>query len=49
MWKQWVNLILGLVVVVLAYAGGSMVWYVVLGIVIALLSLWEALGGGKKM
>ncbi len=43
MWKQWVNLILGLVVVVLAYAGGSMVWYVVLGIIIALLALWAAL------
>ncbi len=43
MWKQWVNLILGLLVVVLAYSGGSMVWYVVLGVLIALLSLWEAL------
>lgn len=47
MWKQWVNFILGLLVVVFAYAGGSMVWYVVLGILIALLSLWEALGGKK--
>jgi hypothetical protein len=44
MWKQWVNLILGLLVVVAAYVGGSMVWYVVLGLLIAILSLWEALG-----
>lgn len=43
MWKQWVNLILGLLVVLLAYSGGSATWYVIVGIVIALLALWSAL------
>ena len=43
MWKQWINLILGLVVVLGAYMGMSMTWFVVLGIIIALLALWAAL------
>jgi hypothetical protein len=47
MWKQWVNLVLGLLVVVLAYSSVSAVWYVVVGIVIAILALWAALE--KKM
>ncbi|MGD1003209.1 MAG: hypothetical protein ABR884_01370 [Minisyncoccia bacterium] len=43
MWKQWVNLVLGLLVVVLAYSGAGTVWYVLVGIVIALLALWAVL------
>ena len=43
MWKQWVNLVLGLLVVILAYSGGSVMLYVILGIVIAVLALWSAL------
>ncbi len=43
MWKQWLNFILGLLVIVLAYSGGSMIGYIVLGIVIALVALWAAL------
>lgn len=44
MWKQWVNLILGLSVVVFAYLGGGHTWrFVVVGLLIAVLSLWTAL------
>jgi len=43
MWKQWVNLVLGLLIAVMAYSGGIGMWYVLLGIVIALVALWAAL------
>ncbi len=43
MWKQWVNLILGLLVIAVAYYGASVTWLVVLGILIAIVALWAAL------
>lgn len=43
MWKQWVNLVLGLLVVVVAYTGATPAWLAVLGIIIAILALWAAL------
>jgi len=43
MWKQWVNLILGILVIIVAAYAPSVTWLVVLGIVIALLALWSAL------
>lgn len=42
MWKQWVNFILGLIVLFLAFGSGD-VWDMVLGIVIAILAIWSAL------
>lgn len=44
MWKQWVNLLLGLSVIVLAYMGGGhTLRFVIVGILIAALALWSAL------
>ena len=50
MWQDWVNGILGLVVLVAAFmglTGSSMVWtFAVLGVVIAVVGFWGA--GAKK-
>jgi hypothetical protein len=43
MWKQWMNLILGLAVVVMAYYGAAMGWMLGAGALIALVALWAAL------
>lgn len=44
MWKQWVNLLLGLAVVVMTYMGGGhTLRFVIVGAVIAALALWSAL------
>jgi energy-converting hydrogenase Eha subunit A len=44
MWKQWVNLLLGLAVIVMAYMGGGhTLRFVIVGVLIAVLSLWSAL------
>lgn len=47
MWKQWVNGILGLLVIVLALAQQGSQWlWVVIGLIIAVLAFWSA--GEKK-
>ena len=44
MWKQWVNFLLGLGVIVMAYMGGNHTdRYVAVGAVVAILALWTAL------
>ncbi len=44
MWKQWLNVLLGLAVIVMAYMGGNhTLRFVIAGIVIAVLALWSAL------
>ncbi len=44
MWKQWVNFILGILVVVFAYASsGHTLRFVIAGVLIAVLALWTAL------
>ena len=44
MWKQWINFLLGLAVIAMAYMGGNHVYrYVVAGAVVAILALWAAL------
>ena len=43
MWKQWINVILGLAVAVMAYYGTTMGWIVGTGAIIALIALWSAL------
>lgn len=48
MWKQWVNFILAIVVVIMASTGVAMGWMVAVGIVIALVSLWAALEGSPR-
>ncbi|HUC01692.1 MAG TPA: hypothetical protein VMA75_02195 [Candidatus Paceibacterota bacterium] len=48
MWKQWVNVLLGLLVIVLAYSSGGTMWSAIAGLVVAILALWSALEK-KKM
>ncbi len=43
MWKQWINFIFGLLVILFASMGGSTTWLMILGILIAILALWAAL------
>lgn len=51
MWQHWLNGILGLVVLVVAFmglTGSAMVWtFAILGIIIAILGFWGA--GVKKV
>ncbi len=43
MWKQWVNVILGLAVIVMAYIGGGhVIRFVIAGLLVALLAIWSA-------
>lgn len=45
MWKQWVNFLLGLLVIVFAYVTpGHTIRFAIVGLIIVLLSLWAALG-----
>jgi hypothetical protein len=44
MWKQWVNLLLGLAVVAMTYMGGGhTLRFVIVGLLVAVLALWSAL------
>jgi hypothetical protein len=43
MWKQWVNFILGIAVIVRAYMGGGHTTFIIAGIIIAVLAIWAAL------
>ncbi len=48
MWKQWVNFILGIAVIAMAYMGGNHTTrFVAAGALIAILALWAALGNKK--
>ncbi|MCL4405060.1 hypothetical protein M1295_00555 [Patescibacteria group bacterium] len=42
MWKQWVNVVLGLVEVVAAYMAAAPAVLAIVGLVIAILALWSA-------
>lgn len=49
MWKQWVNFILGIVVIVMAYMGGNHTTrFVVVGALVAIIALWAAFGDKKS-
>ncbi|HVB19756.1 MAG TPA: hypothetical protein VNF51_00495 [Candidatus Paceibacterota bacterium] len=44
MWKQWINVLLGLAVIVLAYMGGDHTTrFVIIGVLVAILAFWSAL------
>jgi len=49
MWQHWLNFVLGLLVVVLAYSAAGTTSFVVVGILVVIFALWGALGSGKKM
>ena len=52
MWQDWINGILGIWVIVIAFlglTGSAFTWTVVVtGVVIAILGFWAAAMGGKK-
>lgn len=43
MWKQWVNVLLGLLVIIFAYMGAGTTWMAIAGLLVAVLALWAAL------
>lgn len=43
MWKQWVNLILGIIIILFAYMGAGATWMVIAGLLVAVIALWAAL------
>ncbi len=45
MWKQYVNLVLGLLVMILAYAGVNIGWIVASGALVMIVSFWAAVEG----
>ncbi|HUC01931.1 MAG TPA: hypothetical protein VMA75_03425 [Candidatus Paceibacterota bacterium] len=47
MWQDWVNFILGIVLIVIAYSAASTTWIAIVGVLIIIFSLWGALGGRK--
>ena len=44
MWQAWVNFILGIVLLVIAYTAMSATWIAVVTVLIIIFSLWDALG-----
>ncbi len=45
MWKQWVNFIVGVIIVIMALTSSmSETYYLIGGIIVAVLSIWAALG-----
>ena len=43
MWKQWVNVVLGILVVFFAFTGLHTIRFVIIGAAIAILTAWSAL------
>ncbi len=44
MWKQWINFIVGVVIVIMALTSStSETYYLIGGIIVAVLSIWAAL------
>lgn len=43
MWKEWINALLGLFVVVLGFSQSISPWIVIAGLVVLILSVWELL------
>lgn len=43
-WKNWLNLILGLLVVAFAFTGYHVIRFVITGAIVATLSFWAAIG-----
>jgi hypothetical protein len=45
MWKQWVNFVVGVIIVIMALMSSmSETYYLIGGIIVAMLSIWAALG-----
>lgn len=46
MWQHWINFILGIILLILAYTGAGATTLAVMGILIIIFALWGALAGG---
>ena len=49
MWQSWINFVLGIVLLIMTYAGASTTWFAILSVLIIIFAIWGALGGGKRM
>jgi hypothetical protein len=45
MWQHWINFILGLLVLILAYTGVGTTTLAIMGVLIIIFSLWGGLAG----
>jgi hypothetical protein len=45
MWQHWINLILGLLVLIFAYTGAGTTTLAIIGILIILFSIWGGAAG----
>ena len=41
-WKQWANVLLGLLVIIFAFTGGHVLRFVIVGAIIVILAAWAA-------
>ena len=41
-WKQWANVLLGLLVIIFAFSGGHVLRFVIVGAIIVILAAWAA-------
>ena len=48
MWQAWINLILGIILMIIAYTALSAAWVAGVGVLVIIFSLWDALGAGMK-
>ena len=48
MWQHWINLILGILLLIFAYTGTSTGVLAVMGILIIIFALWGGLAGGRS-
>jgi VanZ family protein len=47
MWQDWVNFVLGILLLVIAYSTASATWIAIVGVLVIIFSLWGALGTKK--
>jgi hypothetical protein len=47
-WKQWANVLLGLLVIIFAFTGGHVLRFVIVGAIIVILAVWAALERKKS-
>jgi hypothetical protein len=48
MWQAWINFILGVALLIIAYTALNATWIAIVGVLVIIFSLWGALGGGMK-
>jgi len=48
MWQHWVNFILGVILLIVAYTGASVTMLAIIGILLIVFALWGALAGNMS-